>query len=269
MDRLKVLAAMRMQMVTLSLPLAASWCVGLHYWATGKARASSFEHLLPLALILGPIEVALIAMSGFQWLQYYLAIFPVAVVLLAFLVRFLADMRLVAPILLLAVPLAVLLYYQVPYGDLARLPEKYADVGDAARSSKHDMVARRVELETDPDDSILVWGAETQIYSLSGRDAPTRFFYQYPLVKPGYANEANRGEFTSDVIDGKPAMIVDTGSRRLPPLDREERDGWEPSDRRYMHDPNAFQRFFDFVDTEYEVIGEVSGYTLYGLRGRE
>ena len=268
-DRLKVLVDMRRDMLTLSLPLAASWCIGLHYWITGKARSSTFEHLLPLALILGPIEVALIAVSGFQWTHYYLAIFPVATVLLAFLVKFLAEMRLAAPVFLLAVPLAALLYYQVPYGQIARLADKYTHVEEVAKSSKHDLVAKRIEQETDADDLILVWGADTQIYSLSGRAAPTRFFYQYPLVKPGYANETNRSEFMADVIEARPAIIVDTGNRRLPPLGREGRDGWRPGDKRYLHDPDAFQRFFDFVDIEYEVMDEVSGYTLYGLRGRK
>ena len=268
-DRLKVLVDMRRDMLTLSLPLAASWCIGLHHWITGKARSSTFEHLLPLALILGPIEVALIAVSGFQWTHYYLAIFPVATVLLAFLVKFLAEMRLAAPVFLLAVPLAALLYYQVPYGQIARLADKYTHVEEVAKSSKHDLVAKRIEQETDADDLILVWGADTQIYSLSGRAAPTRFFYQYPLVKPGYANETNRSEFMADVIEARPAIIVDTGNRRLPPLGREGRDGWRPGDKRYLHDPDAFQRFFDFVDIEYEVMDEVSGYTLYGLRGRK
>ena len=73
----------------------------------------------------------------------------------------------------------------------------------------------------------------------------------------------------ADVIEARPAIIVDTGNRRLPPLGREGRDGWRPGDKRYLHDPDAFQRFFDFVDIEYEVMDEVSGYTLYGLRGRK
>ena len=268
-DRLKVLVDMRRDMLMLSLPLAASWGIGLHYWITGKARCSTFEHLLPLALILGPIEVVLITVSGFQWTHYYLAIFPVATVLLAFLVKFLEERRFAVPILLLAAPLAALLYYEVPYGHLARLPDKYGDLDSIAASSRHDLVAKRVRQETDPDDLILVWGAETQIYSLSGRAAPTRFFYQYPLVEPSYANDTKRSEFMSDVIDGRPAMIIDTENGRLAPLGREEREGWRPSDKRYLHDPDAFQPFFDFLDTEYAVIDEVSGYTLYGLRGRE
>ena len=140
---------------------------------------------------------------------------------------------------------------------------------EVTKSPKHDLVAKRVRQETDEGDLILVWGAEAQIYSLSARAAPTRFFYQYPLVKPGYANQMNRREFMSDVIDGRPAIIVDTGNQRLPPLGRKDRVGWKPSAKRYEHDPDAFQPFFDFLDTEYAVIDEVSGYTLYGLRGRK
>ena len=264
-DRLKVLVDLRRDMLILSLPLAASWCIGLYYWIAGKTRSGTFEHILPLALILGPVEVIFIALSGFQYGHYYLAILPVATVLIAFLIRFLTEQRLVAPIFLLAAPLVAVLYYQVPYGHVVRLSDKYTHVDEIITSSKHHLIASRVQEETAPDDLIIVWGAESQIYWLSHRDAPTRFFYQYPLVEPSYSNPAIRNEFIFDIVGSRPAMIIDTRNGRLPPLDRVERQNWRPNgDLRH-----SFQPFFDFVETEYEVIDEVSGYTLYGLRGRE
>ena len=75
-DRLKVLVDLRRDMLILSLPLAASWCIGLYYWIAGKTRSGTFEHILPLALILGPVEVIFIALSGFQYGHYYLAHTP-------------------------------------------------------------------------------------------------------------------------------------------------------------------------------------------------
>ena len=118
------------------------------------------------------------------------------------------------------------------------------------------------------DDSILIWGGDAKLYVLSQRDSPTRFFYQYPLVKPGYANQTNRNEFISDIVDSRPTIIVDTENWRLSPLDPVARKAWRPTDRRYLHDPGTFKRFFDFVDTEYEILDEVSGNTLYRLRER-
>ena len=267
-DRFEVLGDIRQELVIISLPLVAAWIAGLYYWLSGRTRSRAFEHLLPLAVILGPIEVALIALSGFQWLHYYLAILPVSTVLIAFLVRFMTEQRLAAPTLVSAVLLLGTLYYLVPYRHVVGLFDKYSDVGGIIMSVTSDPVADRIHEETSPDDSILVWGAEPQIYSLSHRDAPTRFFYQYPLIKPGYANQTNRDEFINDVIDHRPAIIVDSKNWRLPPLDSVARKGWRPSDKRYVHEPDAFKRFFDFVDTEYEFLDEESGNTLYRLKGR-
>ena len=268
-DRVEVLGEMRRRLVIISLPLAAAWIAGLYYWLSGSTRSRTFEHLLPLAVILGPIEVALISLSGFRYDQYFLAILPVSSVLIAFLVRFLTDQRLVAPILVSSALLLGVLYYLIPYRRVAGLIDKYAHVDEITVSVEdHRLIADRIREETGSDDSILVWGTETQIYSLSQRDAPTRFFYQYPLVKPGYANQINRNEFISDVIDNRPAIIVDTKRQRLPPLDAMARQGWHPTHKRYLHDPDAFKRFLDFVDTEYEVLDEVSGRTLYRLKGK-
>ena len=267
-DRVAVLGEMRRRLVIISLPLAAAWIAGLYYWLSGRTRSRAFEHLLPLALILGPIEVALIALSGFPWGHYYLAILPVSTVLIAFLARFLIEQRLVAPILLSSALLLWVLYYLVPYRRVTGLIDKYAHVEEINVSVEDRLIADRIKEETDSDDSILVWGAEPQIYSRSERDAPTRFFYQYPLVKPGYANQTNRNEFISDIVDSRPTIIVDTENWRLSPLDPVARKAWRPTDRRYLHDPGTFKRFFEFVDTEYEVLDEVSGNTLYRLKER-
>ena len=160
-----------------------------------------------------------------------------------------------------------MLYYLVPYQRVTGLTDKYAHVEEMTISVDDRLLADRIRDETVSDDSILVWGAESQIYSQSKRDAPTRFFFQYPLVKPGYANQTNRNEFIDDVIENRPAIIVDTGNRRLSPLDPAARRDWRPTDKRYLHDPSTFERFFDFVDTEYEVLDEMSpGYTLYRLK---
>ena len=70
-DRVEVLGQMRRRLVIISLPLAAAWVAGLWFWLSGRSRSRAFEHLLPLAVVLGPIEVALIALSGFPWGHYY------------------------------------------------------------------------------------------------------------------------------------------------------------------------------------------------------
>ena len=100
---------------------------------------------------------------------------------------------------------------------------------------------------------------------LSERTAPTRFFYQFPLVKPGYTNRSLVDEFISDVKDEMPAMIIDTRNVTLPPLEEKARRDWRP-EKRYVHDPDAFQTLFGLVEAEYEVVGKDGDWILYGRK---
>lgn len=268
--RIKAFAAFANGLTILAPLLAMGWLIGLYHLVTGRAAHLPFNRILTLAVILGPVEVALIVMSGFSWENYYLALLPVAVVLIAFLSWLLICQLKVRPPTLSAAILAALTFTALFASDAPRrvymMSDKYLNPGEILTSSRKDLIASLVREQSDPDDKVLVWGASSWIYSLSDRDSPTRFFYQYPLVKPGYANAANRGEFTADVISARPAIIVDAGSHRLAPLDPHERRTWQPSDARYLHDPAEFQPFFDFVETQYEPFDEVSGYTLYSLK---
>ena len=271
-DKLKAFAALANSLNILAPLLALGWLIGFYYLATGRARHLPFNSVLFLAAILGPLEVALIIMSGFPWGHYYLAILPTAAVLTAFLVWLLIRQLKARPQALSAAILAALTFTALFAADAPRsvyeMADKYLEPGEILTSNRNDLIASLIREQSDPDDKILVWGAESWIYSLSERDAPTRFFYQYPLIKPGYANAVNRGEFMADVIHHRPAIIVDAGNRRLAPLDPLERQSWQPTDRRYIHDPSDFRPLFDFVEAEYELFDEVSGYTLYRFNQR-
>ncbi len=255
-----------------ALPLAVGWCAGVWHQFRGEKRGEAFERILPFALILGPIEVALTLMSGFPWSHYYLALLPVGVVYVGFLVWLVASNKLVAPAFLtFLLMLAVVNFHFVPthYPRIKDAVYGIMRPGTAGPVPNADeRAAELVKQATDADDTILVWGAQTRIYLLAGRDSPTRFFYQYPLLKPGYADEVNRGEFISDVISARPAMIIDTRNGRLPPLDEPDRANWQPK-ARYEHDPAAFQALFDFVESEYEPVESDEDwfrYRVYALK---
>ena len=272
LNRLGVLRDLRGEMLILSLPLAAGWFAGLYYRLGGQAQGQEFKGLLSLALILCPIELVLVTLSGYQFNHYYLALLPSFTLVIAFLVWFVGDQRLIAPVFLTTALLFSVIYYSVPSRGVAKgiagFVDKYAHVNEVASSGFYSNVARRVQQATEPGDLILSWGNQSAIYVLSKRDAPSRFFTQFPLINLNYANQKIRSEFISDVVNNKPAMIIDTGDSRLPPLDTVERLKWVPSGRRYL-DAESYQGFFDFVEAEYEVVEEVDGATLYGFRGRK
>ena len=270
-NRLGVLRDLRRTLMVVSLPLMAGWGMGLYYQFSGRAKGTSFEHVLPLGLILLPVETILLTTSGYQFNHYYVALLPAAALTLAFLAQFALGRSRTVPLLLVVVLLVPVVYYnlpdhRVPYRSFTRIVDKYVHAGDIT-TDRYTNVAERVRQMTGPNDNILVWGNQPQIYLQSERDAPTRFFTQFPLINRGYADQSVRDEFELAFMRNRPVVIVDTGDGRLPPLNREARRDWVPKGRRYL-DPNLYQRFFEFIDAEYKAVEEVDGFTVYEIRER-
>ena len=242
------------------------WCLGIWYHLTGKTRGEKFERVLPFLLILGPVEVALSLVSANAWGHYNISLLPVGIMYLGFLVWLVSKERLAAPAFMAFLVLfATVNYHMDIYDkafDIVRAVRSADDQSPITRRERDLRVAEIVSRSSDSDDTILVWGTRPQIYMMTGRDSPSRFFFQYPLIKPGYARASDLEEFISNVTDARPAVIVDARNPALPPLDEASRKEWSPH-RRYPHDPEMFQWLFDFVANEYELVDEIDTYRVY------
>jgi hypothetical protein len=75
--------------------------------------------------------------------------------------------------------------------------------------------AAYVRAHTRSGDPVLVWGFEPPVYILSGRDAPTRFFFDVPLTVR-FAPEAWRAEFLRDLQARPPALFLVLRNDRIP-----------------------------------------------------
>ena len=273
-ERLKAILEPGIRKTIFLLPLAGVWCVGLCYFLFAKStRQDRFESMLKFALIALPIEIVLISLSAFGHLQYYLSLLPVVMILMAFLSLFIdrivrniplasrVNPGLVGIVILGAA--SMYLFTAAGLGYLATIHEKYTREGGIMRGS-HARMVEFIREETDPDDTILVYGGgETRLHLFSGRDAPTRFFYQYPLAMPGYARPEIFDEFIQDIRIGKPAFIIDTRKGRLPPLDNAERERWEISSHRYIYLPDEFRPFLELVSSDYQRMADIDDYAVY------
>ena len=77
---------------------------------------------------------------------------------------------------------------------------------DAAENAS---VAARVAAETNPSDSIFVWGFEPSIYRLSQRAPASRFLYDYPLVPElGAMHQQRVALLMQDLEASKPALVL-------------------------------------------------------------
>ncbi len=262
--------------------LVTAWVIGLYYCLSQEARHARYKSLLLLALIWLPIEVVLISSSGRQYLHYYMTILPVFSVFLAFSVSVIiasllrrinqlssdrVHTNLLVSLASLAVVVVTAIYLQDEMRSVVSHIELHVADGEAVKG-RFSRVVERVHATTAPGDTILVWGAESQIYLFSERMSPTRFFYQYPLVTPGYASAAVFDEFISDINANKPAMIIDTRNILLPPLDRAERLIWQSAEQhgerpRYTYSQDRFHPFFTLVERKYQLTEQVDGYAIY------
>ena len=217
-------------------------------------------------MILLPLEVVSLSLSGFTFHHYYLTVLPVAMLLLAFFVCWvlerLSRFHATAGVLLLLAA-ASFAYSEIHY---VQLLEKYVTKGFYA-DDKELRLAERIRQWTDPSDYILVWSNGPHIYLLAERKAPSRYFYHFPLIQPHYTTQAMRDEFLADLEEHMPALIVDADYRWFPSLSRSEREeNWQPN-RRHMHDLADFEPFFSFVEANYIAVGQFLRYPLYARKG--
>ena len=247
------------------LPVAFSWFIGIYrrICARSSPREISRE-LVVLSVILLPIEVFFVSLSGNHYGHYYLAVLPVVTILIAYLMSEVTMSRSIPASLLSVVSLVCVgLYFIPPAANDSSFFARTDSNDSLSATSRQLRVADVIETETEPGETILVWGSEANLYLISGRSAPTRYFYQYPLVRSGYADPTIFDEFISEIGLRQPALLIDTRNRRLPPLDASERMGWQPSVPKYVYLPERFEPFFAVVDEQYELLAEIDGYFIY------
>ena len=176
-----------------SLLTLAGWSIGIFCLAKGRVQGDHRKALLATALILLPLQIVSISLPGYGWPHYYLAALPAATILLALVMWFVLEQERIFLKLLIVALFIGTAYTSLPHANFARLTGKYA--GDALYAENiQSRLAERIREITKSNDRILVWGRGPGVYLLSDRNAPTRFFYHFPLIKPNYANQSLREE---------------------------------------------------------------------------
>ena len=112
-DRFNAAQKLAATLSLVSLLFVAAWCIGVHHCLTGKTEEDRYKSLLSCALILGPVEVALILLSGFSWSHYFLAMLPVGTLYVGYLVH-LGKKQLVSPVFISVLLLFIVVNYYAP-----------------------------------------------------------------------------------------------------------------------------------------------------------
>ena len=236
------------------------WSIGL--WQTFTSGLTHFRllprRIFPLATILLPISLMLSSLSSLWYRHYYLTMIPASLLVSAFVIEtllhvFRTRFPWIIPTALMVVTVFVFSMHYIKDPLIPNDIRKYSNLVEFVCCQNS--VINHIKENMDEDNHILVWGADSKIYFLSGTTAPTRFFYQYPLFRRDFANNDYIKEFIADVVYSRPAMIIDTHRPTSSTLSLTMVD-LERSHPR-------LQPFFEFVKAHYELVKTIDKYDVY------
>jgi hypothetical protein len=227
-----------------------------------------------LILLIGwPIEAILSALSGRNYLHYFIGWAPYVGLLCSYAVYLI--LRQFAPnsdkystfvlLLLIIVSLVGNIKNWKDYGTV--LAYKLSAPG--AVLDYRDPVALYIMENTSPQDKVFVWGFRPIINFVSGRESPVSFL-PYPLIHVDtplgnyWANQ-----FYSQLTADPPSLIVNViepaDRERIPDLDPIVRKEYKIKRKEVVLAPNL-QDTLDFIEQNYVRISNVNGYDIYRLK---
>ena len=187
----------------------ASWGIGAGYVLShlrrdtwGPAAAQAFLWPLWIAVLDVPIEILLISTSTKNYAHYFMVLLPSFSILIAFLV-----------FLVLSSPAKIFTQSAAAFFILALFLPPVGFIVEHIQPQPNLQVSRTVDYiveNTAPEDRVLVWGTQTVVNYLSGRESPTRFVHQKPLFRAGYASAALSAEFLQGIRTNPPRLIINT-----------------------------------------------------------
>ncbi len=107
---------------------------------------------------------------------------------------------------------------------------------------------------TDPNDTVMIWGAESGILFRAQRRSPEPYFFSYPLLKTGYESFRHLDQFMLSLMKQPPIMIIDTSATNpvVPPIAPDPSGARTPTDPSYA--AQGLEPLASFVLSNYRPI---------------
>jgi 4-amino-4-deoxy-L-arabinose transferase-like glycosyltransferase len=168
--------------------------------------------IISIAVIWFPIELVMVNLSGRSYLHYYMAMCAIGMVMFAFLadrlIKLLGSLKAARAELISILIWSIAIVLTLVYNPINTLRIMYTPEGKDNLTWK---AVRYVVANTQPDDKVLIWGAEPVINFLSDRSSPLRYPYFYPFYTINYGRKALTAEVLEAVQHNKPVLIIYTG----------------------------------------------------------
>jgi hypothetical protein len=241
-----------------------AWIIGGLALFSRPRQTQAHTSLLHVALVGLPVELLLASAPGRAYNHYYLTWLPIFAILTARLAFDFWNAFAPAETTFLQRKIELKTVWSAALLIAIALPAQKETLNSMVKLSQTNgsatpAVVKRIWKYTDPDDYLLMWGAETSYNFLADRRAPSRFVYQYPLYTCGYVTDAMIAEFLDDIARRKP-LIIDTSATNdyIPPLDADARKKWDNQAFAGEATENCglsprMADVFAFIDTYYRV----------------
>jgi hypothetical protein len=225
-----------------------------------------------LFLLLGfPLEVFLSSLSGRNYSHYYICWTPYIALLSGLMMNYLIsptineDLQRRSVATLSAVILLVALTNLSPLEQYTATANRLLFDRPAGVELIHP-VARYVRENTDPSDTILVWGFQPFINLMAQRDSATGILSYPVLVESPYSDELNN-RFLQDLIENKPVLIVDMvnpDNDTIPFIDPVMRETQAQRLKRF-NPPENLDAVFEYIFANYHVETRINRVMIYRL----
>jgi hypothetical protein len=167
--------------------------------------------IIAIVVLWYPIEVIMVNLSGRSYLHYFMAICAVCTLLYAVLANqfqnLLGHFRVKIGNALLVSCWTVGIFLTLVYNPINSLQVFFTPDHD----NQYLKTVRYIDANTQPEDKVLIWGAEPVINFLSDRDSPLRYPYLYPFYTINYQVKALTAELLKELQANKPLLIIYTG----------------------------------------------------------
>ena len=233
---------------------------------------------IALLLVIGwPVEIFLSALSGRNYIHYYMSWLPVIAMLCGLAFWQLTELLFYPKVInslrqwnneILAVLfiLCALIFHDgiASYGLSASRLLFHPSLGIEDISS----AAKYLRANSTPGDTVLAWGGQAGLNYMTDRLSPTAYI-DYPIYVNSPVTQELADGFYRDVTAHPPTFIIDAfndSPLEIPSLDPSTRSAQMKSGRMQTNSLPHLDAFFAFVQSNYFVIYREGGYTIYRLR---
>ena len=252
-DRLNALIQGLNQLENVGLAQIAfiGWGAALALLTFGRKRIQKMsQSTLWMAIIALPLELVLVSLAGRPRIPYFLVLLPILSVFAGFTIWLVFDSlsrdipRFASALLLVMMVFFLSSVFLADYTEMVRsFAQPNGDFG----------ILAYIDQNSTPNDTVLMWGAETTYNFAARRASPTRFVYQTPLYNE--KNKSTTAEFLQDILSNKPRLII-------------LRMGDKLSDFRFAYRDNPIPGLMDEIKGLYGKSEKVGDWTVYQYSGQ-